>query len=372
MGLAGFATEEGTRRYAERFAGRVTEGHFRPTSLGWLSSVGVGTYLGEPDPETDRRYEAALKRALLLGANVLDTAINYRFQRSERTIAAVLRGLTGGGQLARDEVVVCTKAGFLTFDADAPRDPNRYFQEEYVTRGIITHQEDVVGGMHCMTPRYLEDQLARSLHNLDVETIDVFYLHNPETQLQVYDRAQFLARIRAAFEVLEGFVAAGKIRVYGTATWNGYRQPARARDFLSLAELTALAEEVAGGEHHFRAVQLPFNLAMPEAFARANQSLNGRSASFLEAARQFGITVFASASILQGQMASGLPDALRQALGGFDTDAQRALQFARSAPGVATALVGMSRVEHVEENLKVAMRPPLPEENVLQLFRSEP
>ncbi len=372
MPVAGFATEEGTRRYAERLAGRVAEGHFRQTRLGWLASIGIGTYLGEPDKETDTRYAEAIGRALELGANVIDTAINYRLQRSERSVAAALGRLIQGGQLARDEVIIASKAGFLTFDGETPHDPNRYFHEQYVATGVITSQEEVVGGMHCLTPRYLEDQLGRSLRNLNLETIDIYYVHNPETQLQVHSRGRFRERLRAAFAALEGFVAAGKIRVYGTATWNGYRQAPEARDFLSLAELVALAEEVGGRNHHFRAVQLPFNLAMPEAFTRGNQTLNpdasGGRVSFLEAAERLGITVFASAAVLQGQILNRIPEELRRALGG-ETDAQRALQFARSAPGVATALVGMSRLEHVEENLKVAARPPLAEEEFRRLFQ---
>lgn len=389
MAVPSFATEEGTRRYAGRLADRVAPGHFRSTPLGWLSSIGIGTYLGEPDAATDQRYAQAIARTLTLGGNVIDTAINYRFQRSERSIAAALKELLARGEVARDEVALCTKAGFLTFDTDVPRDPNRYFHEEFVRRGVITGQEDVVAGMHCMTPRYLEDQLARSLRNLDLETIDIYYLHNPETQLQVLPRARFLERMRAAFEALEGFVQAGKIRVYGTATWDGYRRPPQARDYLSLAELVALATDVAGPNHHFKVVQLPFNLAMPEAFAQANQSLDGpppvgpanggagsgpqggRAVSFLEAARRLGIMVFASASILQGQVATGLPEELRRVLAGLATDAQRAIQFVRSAPGITTALVGMSRVEHVEENLGVARASPLAAEKFEALFTSE-
>ena len=66
----------------------------------------------------------------------------------------------------------------------------------------------------------------------------------------------------------------------------------------------------------------------------------------------------ASASLLQSRMIGRLPAGLREVLGG-PTDAQSALQFTRSAPGLTTALVGMSRVEHVEENLSLAARPPL-------------
>ncbi|MBI4465935.1 MAG: aldo/keto reductase [Acidobacteria bacterium] len=371
MELAGFATPEGTARYRERFAGHAAEGHFRQQNGLWLSSVGIGTYLGAHDDETDERYARAVARALELGVNVVDTAINYRFQRSERSVGAALGALIEQGKLARDEVIVASKAGFLTFDGDYPPDPAAYFQEHYFRPGVL-RTEDVVAGMHCMTPRYLEDQLERSRRNLGLDTLDVYFLHNPETQLQAVPRAEFLSRIRAAYEKLEECMAAGKIRCYGTATWDGYRQSPRARDFLSLEELLRVATEVAGANHHFRCVQLPYNLAMPEALLQANQPLDSEAVPLLEAARRLGITVFASASLLQGQVARNLPDDLRAALGpDLETDAQRALQFVRSTPGVGTALVGMSRVAHVEENLRLVAQPLVSAETFRRVFFRE-
>jgi len=368
MELPGFATPDGTRRYRDRFAGRAADGHFRERNGLWLSSLGAGTYLGEHDDATDERYARAVSRALELGVNVIDTAINYRFQRSERSVGAALHALIQQGKIARDEVIVATKAGFLTFDGDPPPDPAGYFQREYVQTGVV-RPEDVVAGMHCMTPAYLENQLERSRRNLGLSTIDVYFLHNPETQLQVLPRAEFLNRLRTAFQKLEECVASGRIRCYGTATWDGYRQAPQARDFLSLSELVAMAAEVGGSGHHFRCVQLPFNLAMPEALLHPNQPVGDRAVSLLDAAAQLGVTVFASASLLQGQVARNLPDDLRAALNGhLETDAQRALQFVRSTPGVGTALVGMSRLEHVEENLRLVEKALVPAETFRRVF----
>jgi aryl-alcohol dehydrogenase-like predicted oxidoreductase len=80
--------------------------------------------------------------------------------------------------------------------------------------------------------------------------------------------------------------------------------------------------------------------------------------------------VYTSASILQGQMARNFPVELRAPLdGGLKTDAQRAIQFVRSTPGVVTALVGMSRTEHVEENLQLVDVPVIPPDQFLNLFR---
>src|SRR5213595_3570750 len=50
------ATKEGTKRYAEKFRGRAAQGHFREMQRLALSSLGIGTYLGEPDEKTDEGY----------------------------------------------------------------------------------------------------------------------------------------------------------------------------------------------------------------------------------------------------------------------------------------------------------------------------
>jgi aryl-alcohol dehydrogenase-like predicted oxidoreductase len=219
-----------------------------------------------------------------------------------------------------------------------------------------------------MTPRYLADQIDRSRRNLGVETIDVYYVHNPEMQLSEVDRPTFRGRMRAVFQFLEGAVGEGKIRFYGTATWHGYRQQPSALDFLSLPELARLAGEVAGDAHHFRVIQLPYNLAMTEAFTRANQVMGDEAVSPLEAASRLGIYVMTSASIYQGQLSRNLPPVIGEFLPGLDTDAQRALQFVRSTPGVGTALVGMKRLAHVEENARLMSVLPLPLEEFEKLF----
>jgi aryl-alcohol dehydrogenase-like predicted oxidoreductase len=130
-----------------------------------------------------------------------------------------------------------------------------------------------------------------------------------------------------------------------------------------------MAQEVAGNAHHFRVVQLPFSLAMPEALVAPTQTLGRTPVSLLTAARELGITVMCSASLMQGRLARGLPPQARAAIAGLETDGQRALQVARSAAGITTALVGMSRVDHVRENLALVGRPPLPPEAVAALLQ---
>jgi aryl-alcohol dehydrogenase-like predicted oxidoreductase len=359
------ATSEGTQRYAARFRDRAATGHFRDAHGLLISSLGIGTYLGQPDDKTDAAYTATIVAAVESGINVIDAAINYRFQRSERSIGTGLRQLAQQ-DFSRDEIFVCTKGGYLTPDGGMPSDPNEYFFHEYLQNGVFS-AKDIVAGSHCMTPRFLENQLGRSLRNLGVDCIDVYYLHNPETQLTEISRPDFLERVRDAFIYLESAASARKIQFYGMATWNGFRQEAKMRDTMQLAEIVQLARDIAGDQHHFRFVQLPFNLAMTEALTLGSQSVGRQTKTLMEAADELGITLIASASLLQGQVARNLPAFVAQALG-LQSDAERALQFVRSAPGITTALVGMSRVEHARANARLVSVPPAGVDQLSRLF----
>ncbi|HTL46767.1 MAG TPA: aldo/keto reductase [Verrucomicrobiae bacterium] len=371
MSIKGHATAEGTKAYRSRFEGELRDSHFRE-SLGILfSSIGLGSYLGEPDDATDRLYEEAAAEALDSGINVLDTAANYRCQRSERSFGRVLRAKIEEGSLKREEVILCTKGGYFPFDGGYPKDPRAYVQKTFIDTGLLK-PEDIAQDCHGMTPAYLENQLNQSLANLGVETIDVYYLHNPETQLAAVPFLEFKKRMQAALGWLEEKVKEGKIRWYGTATWGGYRAAATTRQYLNLQELQVLGREAGGMENHFKVVQLPFNFAMPEAWILPNQRLGPTEVSLLNSASRTGMTVIASASLLQAKLLTSLPDFLGRHFQGLETPAQRCLQFVRSVPGITTALVGMKSAAHVRENLEVARVEPLSEDQLIVMFSSAP
>lgn len=332
MPLPNCATPEGTARYRERFAAKD---HFREQQGLALSSIGIGTYLGEADETTDRNYTGAVVRAVQLGANVIDSAANYRFQRSERSIGQALKELTTGHGFAREELVICTKGGYLPFDGAPPRNVREYVNETFVKPGIASF-DDIVGGAHCMTPAYLQSQIDQSLRNMDLECIDVYYIHNPESQLGYVSEQEFYSRLKLAFGRLEQNRKQGKLAHYGVATWNGFRAAAGANGHHSLVRMFETAREAGGDAHGFRFIQLPFNLAMTEAMTLANETLDGQRMTVVDAAARLGVTVVASASLLQGRI-----------------NPRVAIESVRSASGITTGLIGMSRVEHVEENLSV-------------------
>ena len=360
------ASAEGTRRYRDRFP--HLPGHFRERHNLQLSSIGIGTYLGQIDDETDARYVEAIKHALSSGVNVLDTAVNYRCQRSERNIGQALAEMFESGALHRDEVIVATKGGFVPFDGKPPRDLSKFIEKNYIKTHIA--QADEFVDAHCMSPEYLWHQIDRSLNNMGLECIDLYYVHNPETQLDAVPRAEFRKRLEAAFRFLEDQVLEGRIRFYGAATWNGFRALPKARDYLSLDDVMSIARRVRGINHHFRFIQLPFNFALLEALVGRTQQVSGELMSLLEAAQRLGMTAMISAPLFQTRLLGQFPDKLRTQFGAeLTSDAQRAIQFARSAPGVTTALTGMSHIEHVDDNLATARVPPVDATSFKKLLR---
>lgn len=372
--LKGHATPEATAAFAARFVKEndVATGHYRTARGLSVSSIGLGTYLGEPDAETDSEYGGAIEEYLRQGGNFLDTAINYRAQRSERTIGAALTRLDAEGALRREGVVICSKGGYVSFDGRYPksqRESRDWIERTFIETGLVK-PEEFHGWSHCMAPAYLRHQCAASLANLQIETLDVYYIHNPETWLRdgAITRAEFLDKISAAFATLEELVTQGKIRNYGIATWGGFRVPTSAAEYLPLEELVQLARSIAGDGHHFRFIQAPFNLAMLEAVRFANQRVAARLVPLFEATRLLDLTAVASATIYEGKLTDGLPPQIAELLPGLATDAQRAIQFNRSAPNVTVTLVGMGRRTHVLENCSVFKRPPAPVEVTKKLL----
>ena len=357
------ATYEGTWAYRDRFHEDFARTYFRPFGDFALSSIGVGTYLGDPTDEADEQYHEAIVTALESGVNVLDTAINYRCQRSERVVGAAI----ADSEIQRDEAFVATKGGFLPFDGSQPDDPGRYLHEEFVDSELVD-RDDLAMGQHCIAPDYIDAMVDRSLDNLGLDSVDLYYVHNPETQLEVRSREAVYDQLEATFEVLERRANDGDLGAYGLATWEAFRVPEGDDSYLSLPEILTRAEQAAAtvgnDESHFEAIQLPFNVYMADAFTTAAHSTATEAdtaegpRSVLEVAHEADLHVFTSASLMQGRLTSEMPDRVEAELSG-ETRAQRAINFARSAPGVTCALVGMGSSEHVDENVAAGTFEPL-------------
>jgi aryl-alcohol dehydrogenase-like predicted oxidoreductase len=350
------ASAEGTARYAQRFASRFAADFYRAGAGATVSSIGFGTYLGASDDADDAAYSAAIRHAIASGVNLLDTAINYRCQRSECALGAAIQAVLGADEARRDELVVCTKGGYIPLDDCPPptrADYQAYVQREFIAPEIV-HPSEIVGGGHSLAPRFIRYCVAKSRQNLGLRTIDLYYVHNPEQQLGSVESGELYARLESVFAMLEDAADRGEIGGYGVATWDGLRTPPNEPGHLSLERVVAAARQVGGATHRLRAVQLPINLAMSEAVRSPTQIVGNRQMTALEAASELGLMAVGSAPLMQARLTSGLPPALVEAFPALQTDAQRALAFARAVAGVSSVLVGMRQTGHIDENLDAA------------------
>lgn len=219
--------------------------------------IGIGTYLGKEDDRTDELYLDAITGAVEQGCNVIDTAINYRGMRSERVVGQAVQRLAKKYPDIREKLVIATKGGFIPANSASGEEPSEFFRNRSVMKGMF-NEEDIVQGCHSLKPEFIHECVLMSLENLGLKYIDIYYIHNPEIQLTELSANEFYHRLSKAFEVLEGLVRDGRIRMYGTATWDGYRLDAYDPNRLSLKRVIQAAEAVTvGSQHHFRAVHYP-------------------------------------------------------------------------------------------------------------------
>mgnify|MGYP003302548097 FL=1 len=345
--ISGYATSEGTKNFSKN--SQVNLENFKIFEDLHLSNVGIGTYLGNPDSQTDELVKNAVKQSVLSGVNVIDTAINYRAQKAERSVGKALSELIQEEKITRNQVFVSSKNGYVTNDADIQEDFMEYVMRELGKPGIVK-EGDITSGYHCMTTSYLSDQLDRSLKNLDLECIDLMYLHNGiEGQIKDISKDEFLEKLKSVFELYEQKRDEGKIKFYGMATWECFRVKDNDPQHLSLEDIVQMAKKIGGDEHGFKFIQLPYNMNYDQALLGKNQIIQNKPVSILESAVTLGIGVFTSVPFMQGRLlAPGVMPEFSDLKSSL-----RALQFIRSSPGVLAPLVGQKSAEHVSENLEI-------------------
>lgn len=371
--IKGYGTQSGTRSYFQRIGTLLSlpETHARdftgPDSKLLLSSLGVGTYLGNNDRQTDEAVSTAIIFSVSHGLNVIDTASNYRWGMAEEAVGAALSALLAGSSvdqfaadpagntkkpdITRDMLFISTKAGFVT----------KALAADLMSSGKLM-LADIVADVHCMHPAYLTASLDLSLKHMKLETVDLLYLHNAaELQLPQLGYDRFMKAISEAFFAMEGFRDAGKIRYYGLATWDAFRVPPGHHTHLNLEDVVALAENLKGFSHGFRFIQLPVNVQMTEFWHKPWQRVQGVNMTVSEAAQRLGIGVFASSPLGEGALVKellGQLDGVKE-LVNLPLTSMKLLQVSRSAPGLLSSLVGHKTKEYVLSNMDVTLVPPL-------------
>ncbi len=361
--ISGHATSEGTQKFVQNSG--VEKSNFTKFENLSLSNVGMGTYLGDSDAKTDELVTSAVKQTILSGINVIDTAINYRSQKAERSVGKSISELISDNIISREQIFLSSKNGYVTNDADVKLGFWEYVKEEYSQKGVVK-EGDITSSYHCMTPKYLSDQLDRSLKNLNIECLDLMYLHNAvEGQIKDVSKEKFLENLQSVFELYEQKRDEGKIKFYGMATWDCFRVTSDNPQYLSLEEVVTMAKKIGSDNHGFRFIQLPFNMHYDQALLAKNQSYGTENISILESAVRLNIGVFTSVPFMQGKLLTPgiMPEFndLKPSL--------RALQFIRSSPGVLAPLVGQKSLEHVSENLEIMKIPQIPTDEFLTLVK---
>jgi aryl-alcohol dehydrogenase-like predicted oxidoreductase len=374
--IAGYATRAATEEYAATIGAALAPGHYSDfLNLHLkLSSLGVGTFPGAASDTVDVAYADIISRALVSGINVIDTAAHYRYGRSARAAGEGLRRAIAAG-VKREQVFVISKGGFLCFDEGRPQDFDAWFEAHIARKGL--GRRDDLTAAHLISPGYIVQQIEQSRQSLGMETLDAFLVDQPEVHIPRLGKAALNQKLQSLFAVLEQAVQENKIRCYGISTFEGMRVETDGALFQSLAALLGLAEKAAqlvqgepGARHSFRLLQLPFNQAQPEGFTRFNHATgHGNVASALQAAFQLKVYVMASHTLGKGQLAMQAATAVRSALPALVNDAQRALQYNRSTPGLGTSLAGISTPAHLDDLLAVARLPPMLRESYLQLYQ---
>ena len=318
----------------------------------------MGTYLGQLSLEDDNDIENAACESIKSGAiNVIDTAINYRAMKSEKSIGRALLRLIKDRVIARDQVFICTKNGYITNDGDYPRvDVTEYMQKMFISTEIIK-PNDISSGYNVLNPNYIARCIDKSLVNMHLSCIDLVYIHNAfESWYEDISREEFMHMLSKVFEVYEEYRSRNKIKHYGMATWTCFRVHPNNREYLSLEETVKVAEKVGGKQHGFRFIQLPYNLMYSEAILMKNQDVGSiKNLTILEAAERLNIGVFTSIPLFQSRLLNAkIPD-----YAGLTGQVEKLIQVIRSTPSVISPLIGQKNPQHVQQNIKIANVAPM-------------
>ena len=297
-----------------------------------VSDVGFGamTIGGEIFGTTDDQESLrALHRALDLGMNFIDTADAYGRGHSEELLAQVLK-------TRRNEVVLATKGG---------------------------NQFTVRQGVRNFDPDYITSALENSLKRLQIETIDLYQLHNPPPEVM---------RKGEIFERLDRCKREGKIRYYGVSLEK------TADGIVAIETGKPDTLQVVYNILHQDPEEQLFPLAQKEnigIIARVPLErgvLSGRfkvTNEFYQ--KDWRAGVFSKEGLLQVQAAVEKLDFLVK--GDVPNLAQAALRFVLSHPAVSSVIPGIRTVKQVEDNLVISGKtlPPEDVKHLQALYRSE-
>ncbi|MEA3499278.1 MAG: aldo/keto reductase [Campylobacterota bacterium] len=337
-----------------------------------FSKLGLGTFNKEPYKEENYvfHYIEAVKEAVKNGINLIDTASNYRYGQSEKEIGTALKEIFSEGITKREELILCSKGGFIQLDYPFPSNPYTWIDENIIQTKLAT-KDDIELDQHCITADYLEWSCRRSLQNVGVDSFDIYYLHNPEMQLSKLGEKEFYKQIEKVFTRFEKLADEGLFSSYGVAVWNGFVK--LDEELLSLEKLVQIANKVGGVNHRFRYIQTPFNMAKTDIYTQETQKVNNEPCTLLQAAHRLKIGVISSSSLLQMNLfkKSFSPESgvILDSSMTLKSDIQLALQFVRSTPGIISGLFGSKVPLNIRRNCEISKIKAVPRSKYDLLYR---
>ncbi len=366
------ATSEATYHYAKQFS-NYKDFFIKHNDL-IFSKLGLGTFNKEPYKEENYvfHYIEGVKQAIKSGINLIDTASNYRYGQSEKEIGIALQELYSENAVKREELIICSKGGFIQLDFPFPQNPYTWI-EENIIEPKLAQKEDIELDQHCMTPDFLEWSCKRSLENMGIDSFDIYYLHNPEMQLVKLGYAKFLKKIESIFKRFEKMANQGLIKYYGVAVWNAFINPKNNKERINLEDLVQIAQKVGGENHRFKYIQTPFNLAKTSIYTMPTQTVKNEECTLLQAAHRLNIGVISSSSLLQMNLfkQSFKPETgyLLDPNMILKNDIQLALQFCRSTPGIISSLFASKAPVHIKNNVEITQIKSTPRANYDLIYK---
>jgi aryl-alcohol dehydrogenase-like predicted oxidoreductase len=304
-----------------------------------LTTVGLGACRerGEDGPDI-------VVDAIGAGCNAFITAPHFHHGAHQRAVGEGINAALAASLCDRASVFVATHVGRVpelvakNVDALGYASTKSFIESEFIARGLFAWDE-LAHGDHTLATPYLRHAVQESVRDMSLSHVDCVFLDSPEQQLRVVPKTGYVKRLYAALETLEGLCSTGLVGSYGIATSN----PA-----FDVAELLALAHDVAGPFHKLRAIQVPLSLLRQDAL----------TSGLTKRAADLGLHVFATGCLDGGTPGYQIPEQLDAELG-LLADAAIGIRWVQSAPGVGTAVFGTRDARHLRANLAAAQLPAL-------------
>ncbi|GAA0126945.1 aldo/keto reductase [Clostridium sp. CTA-19] len=342
MGIDGYATLEGTKMYFNKMS--VDNSILRRTPWFYTLPMAIGTYLGETKEVHSELYVDSIIYGLSHGVNYVDTAAIYREMRSEKDIGKALEYLINEKRLIkRKEIVISSKAGIIDNNYDLGISCSDYINNIILKEPSIKRENQIIEenqAIYSIDSALHEFSLKNSMENLKVSTIDIMYIHNPELSMSILKEKEFYNQLQELFKFYEQQVKNGRIRFYGMATWYAFRVEENNPMHISLEKVVSLAKKVGGEGHHFKFIQMPYNIKNTEASTSKTQKVNNRYVTPIEAANRLDLFVTISAPLNQCK--------------DFDNSEfnyKKLIDYVINTKGVYAAMIGSKRRENLIKNM---------------------